>query len=104
MNDNAELIERLWIAECFLSGICAGRESPSSIESKEAVRDAIAALKAAPRWCERPTGPGVWCGVTGSHAYLGTLDQEDIDFRNAGPRRWTCERYYGPIPNDPGAK
>lgn len=87
-----DLIERLEIAKCFLLGICAVRESPSSIESKDAVCDAIAALKAAPAEHDRPTCAGLWLVRS---EFSCTVRRISVEMTVPASDGWS---YYGPIP------
>lgn len=61
-------------------------------------------LAAAPGWCDRPTGPGLWLldappGSKLRRATVLELTQSDFD----GGEITTC-RVYGPIPADTGTK
>lgn len=53
------------------------------------------ALEAAPRWCERPTGPGWW--VAPNQRFVEITDDDFSDAQYV-PGEW-----YGPIPPAPGA-
>lgn len=50
-----------------------------------------------PRWHDRPTGPGVWCGAIN----VFTISQRALELMQArGDDWWRVGRVFGPIPPD----